>query len=222
VRESDIELLREYGKVPVAFSGGNTGVKATFHRAVRSGYFLDASYDSAPSLYRLAERRADARNFFVTPEGVANHRAGAGARDIGLHFGLLRPGTGKPAVAAQAVFSPFVTVTATYVPETGRWAIRQNKREMPGVGPANVIVQQVSIRMSEYVDVLGNRTPYTVSVGSGPATVLRNGVAIAGTWRRPGLEDGTQYLDAAGKDIPLKPGPTWILLLPKGRPLTLS
>ena len=222
VRESDIELLRQYGKVPVAFSGGNTGVKATFSRAVRSGFLLDASYDATPSLYRLAERRADARNFFVSPAGVAGARAGVAPRDIGLHFAPLPAGTGTPAAAASAVFSQYVTVSVLYVPQTGRWAVKQNAREMPGVAPANVIVQQVPIRMSEYVDVLGNRTPYTVTLGTGPVTVLRNGVAIKGTWSRPSLTAGTSYVDAAGKAIPLKPGPTWVLLLPKGRPLTLS
>jgi len=222
VRESDIELLREYGTVPVAFSGGNSGVKATFHRAVRAGFLLDASYDALPGAYRLGERRKDARNFFVRPSVVAKARPGAAPRDVGLHFAPLPAGTGTPAAAAKALFSPYVTVTVTYVPETGRWAIAQNNREMPGVGPANVIVQQVPIRMSEYVDVLGNRTPYTVSTGTGPVTVLRNGVAVTGTWRRPTAKDATHYLDAGGNDIPLKPGPTWILLLPRGRPLSLS
>ena len=61
-----------------------------------------------------------------------------------------------------------------------------------------------------------------MTVGTGPVTVLRNGVAVKGTWRRPSVTAGTTYVDATGKDIPLKPGPTWVLLLPKGRPLTLS
>ena len=222
VRESDIELLRQYGKVPVAFSGGNTGVKATFGRAVRSGFLLDASYDAVPDIYRLGEWRSDARNFFVTPAGVAGSRQGAAPHDIGLHFAPLPAGTGAPAAAAKAVFSQYVTVSVVYVPQTGRWAVTQNQREMTGVAPTNVIVQQVPIRMSKYVDVLGNRTPYTVTLGTGPVTVLRNGVAITGTWSRPSLTAGTSYVDAAGKAIPLKPGPTWVLLLPKGRPLTLS
>jgi hypothetical protein len=93
---------------------------------------------------------------------------------------------------------------------------------MPGVAPANVIVQKVPVRMSRYVDVLGNRTPYTVTVGTGPATVLRDGVAVQATWRRPNAAAGTSYVDASGKDVPLKPGPTWVLLLPQGRSLTVS
>jgi hypothetical protein len=221
VRESDIELLRQYGKVPVGFSGGNTGVKATFSKAVRSGYLLDASYDAVPQDYRLGERRTDARNFFTSPAALASSRPGATPKDIGLRFGPRAPG-GTPTTVGKAVYSQYVTVTVVYVPETGRWAVTQNKREMPGVAPANVIVQEVPVVMSKYVDVLGNRTPYTVTVGTGVATVLRDGVAVKATWRRPTASDGTRYVDATGKDVLLKPGPTWVLLLPKGRPLTLS
>jgi hypothetical protein len=222
VRESDIELLRQYGDVPVAFSGGNSGVKATFHAAVRAGHLVDASYDVVPQDYRLGERRADARNFFTTPAALVASRPGTPARDIGLRFGQLPAGSGTAATAAKAVFSGFVTVRAQYVPETGRWAIFQNKHEMSGVAPANVIAQRVPIRMSRYVDVLGNRTPYTVTTGSGQATVLRDGVAVAATWRRQSASDGTHFVDALGKDVPLRPGPTWVLLLPNTNSLTLS
>jgi hypothetical protein len=221
VRESDIELLRQYGEVPVAFSGGNTGVKASFHAAVRAGYLLDASYDVVPQDYRLGERRSDARNFFTTPASLAASRPGLPAHDIGLRFGPLPVG-GVATAVAKADFSSYLTARARYVPATGRWAISQNKHLMSAVAPANVIVQRVPIRMSRYVDVLGNRTPYTVSTGSGPATILRDGVAIAATWQRPTAADGTHFVDALGHDVLLRPGPTWVLLLPTTGSLTLG
>ena len=219
VRDSDIELLRQYGKVPVGFSGGNTGVKASFAKAVRAGQLLDASYDAVPSVYRLAERRADARNFFTSPAALAASRPGDTPRDIGLHFAPLPAGVGTPAVAAKAVFSKYVTVTARYA--AGRWSIAQNGRTMPKVSASNVVVQYVPVKMSKYVDVLGNPTPYTVTVGSGPVTVLRDGQMVKGTWSRPTASAGTRFLDATGKDIPLKPGATWVLLLPKGQPVSV-
>src|SRR4051812_17970636 len=71
VRETDLELLPQYGRVAVAFSGGNTGIKGQFRGAVASGKLLDASYDVLPHDYRLAERRVDARNFYSTPAKLA-------------------------------------------------------------------------------------------------------------------------------------------------------
>jgi hypothetical protein len=214
VRESDIELLRQFGRVPVAFSGGNTGVKATFHKAVRAGQLLDASYDVLPSVYRLGEWRPDARNFFTNAASIAAAKPGAAAQDVGLRFGRLPQDAGTAATTAKAVFSGYVTVRLRYVPETKRYAVFQNKREMPQVAPTNVIIERVPIRMSRYVDVLGGRTPYTTTTGSGPVTVLRDGRAVTGTWRRLNATTGTRFLDAAGRDIPLHPGPSWILLLP--------
>ena len=221
VRESDVELLRQYGKVPVAFSGGNSGVKATFHAAVQAGYLLDASYDAVPQDYRLGEWRSDARNFFTTPASLAASRPGTAARDIGLRFGRL-PSGGAATAVAKAVFSSYLIARARYVPATGRWAIFQDQHQVPGVAPANVIVQRVPIRMSRYVDVLGNRTPYTVTTGSGPATILRDGVALTATWKRPTASDGTHFVDATGKDVLLRPGPTWVFLLPTTGSLTLG
>lgn len=222
VRETDIELLRQYGKVPVAFSGANTGVKATFHKAVTAGYLLDASYDVVPQDYRIGERRVDAFNFFTVPSELAKSRPGVEAHDIGLRFGPLASGTGTPVTVAKAVFSEYVTVRLQWVSATGHYAIFQNQHEMDGVGPANIVIQRVPIRQSKYVDVLGNRTPYTVTTGIGPVTVLRDGRAVTGRWRRPTTADGTRLLDATGRDIPLRPGPTWVLLLPTSSSLTLS
>jgi hypothetical protein len=222
VRESDIELLRQYGRVPVAFSGGNSGVKATFRAAVRAGHLLDASYDAVPGDYRLGSFRADARNFFTSPARLAASEPGLPAKDIGLRFSSLPPTAGTAATLAKAVFSSYVSVRVQYVAQTHAWAVFQDGREMPGVGPANVIVQRVPIHMSRYVDVLGSRTPYTVSTGSGHATVLRDGRAITATWKRPSESAGTHFVDAAGKDVRLRPGPTWILLLPSSGSLTLG
>lgn len=219
VRESDIELLRQYGRVAVGFSGGNTGVKATFARAVRDGQLLDASFDTVPQDYRLAERRVDARNFYTTPVALGRSRPGEPARDIGLRFAAAVPAGGTPAARGRAVFSSFVTVTFAYDPASRAWSVAQNGRRMPLVAPANVVVQQVPVRRTGYVDVRGNYSPYTVTVGRGPVTVFRDGRALTGTWRRLTVDTGTRYLDARGRDIPLRPGPTWVLLLPRGQAL---
>ena len=222
VRESDIELLRQYGKVPVAFSGGNSGVKATFQRAVSAGYLIDASYDAVPQDYRIGERRVDAYNFFTVPSELAASRPGVAAHDVGLRFGPLPPGAGTAVTAARAVFSPYVTVRLDYVPATGHYAIFEDQHEVGGVGPANIVIQRVPVHLSRYVDVLGNPTPYTVSTGSGPVTVLRDGRAVTGRWQRPTAADGTRFVNGTGQDIPLRPGPTWVLLLPTSGSLTLS
>ena len=69
------------------------------------------------------------------------------------------------------------------------------------------------MKPSGFRDVNGMPTPYTTSIGKGEATVLRDGRRYVGTWDRHGY-GGTHFLDATGKEVPLRPGRTWVLLLP--------
>jgi hypothetical protein len=147
--------------------------------------------------------------------------ASAPARDIGLRFGAPAPG-GAPAAQAAIRFSKFSLVTVAYDAPSGRYGVRQDGRFMPAVAPTNVVVQRVQIRPTRFKDVLGLPTPYTVTVGAGEAVVLRDGRRYDGTWRRLTPETGTRFFDRAGKDIPLKPGATWVLLVPQGQPLSTS
>jgi hypothetical protein len=113
-------------------------------------------------------------------------------------------------------------VIVRYNKRTGRYAVYQDGHLMKGVAPANVIVQRVTIKGSRYVDVLGSPTPYTVTVGRGSAVLLRDGRLITAAWRRLTIKTGTRFLDDKGRDVPMKPGPTWVLLQPKGQPFTYS
>ena len=221
VRESDPELLGQLGPVALGFSGGNSGVTAGFHAVVRAGRIFDASYDAFPGLYRLGERRADARNFFTTPGRLAAALpAATKVRESGLRFGA--PVGGSPAASATTSFSAQSTVRVVYSASTGRWTVFQDGRQMSDYAPANIIFQQVQVRASQYSDVHGENTPYTVSVGSGQATVLRDGVRADGMWKRGATGAVTRYVDKTGKDLLLRPGPTLVLLIPAGRPLTVG
>ena len=221
VRESDIELLREFGQAAVGFSGGNAGVKATFHRAERSGWVLDASYDVLPGAYRIGEHRADANNFFSSPGALAAARPRASApRDIGLRFAAA-PTKGPATGAATANYAAGSTVRVVYDGRTHTYAIYQDGRLMQGVAPNNIVVQFVTERGSQYVDVLGNGTPYTVTTGGGRAVVLRDGMRVESRWLRQGF-GRTRLITTGRRDVPLRPGRTWVLLLPAGRPLAFN
>jgi hypothetical protein len=222
VRETDLELLPQYGRVAVAFSGGNSGIKGQFRTAVRAGKLLDASYDVLPHDYRLAERRVDARNFYSTPARLAAAANGATATDIGLRFGRIAKTAGRPANAAVIRFSDMMVVGVRYNSSTGLWSVSQDGTVMPGVAPANIVVQSVPIRRGRYVDVLGAASPYATTVGHGNALILRDGRLVHATWKRASVTSGTHYVDDKGRDIPLKAGATWVLLQPKTRSTAVS
>lgn len=217
VRENDLELLAQYGKVTFAFSGGNAGVLAQVAKARDAGAVVDVSYDVKPDLYRLAERRKDARNFYAVPSRLG---AAAGGdlplKDVGFTFGAL-PAGGTPTPGGQVSFSDMSSVGIRWDVAASRWTISQDGKPMPAVAPVNVVIQQVPIRPGGFTDSVGNRSPFTVTVGQGPVTVLRDGQRIEGTWSRPGPADGTRFLDPAGAPIPLTAGgATWVMLVPGG------
>jgi hypothetical protein len=223
VRESDMELLQQFGPVALAYSGGNVGTLQTVDRYAAAGQVVNASFDVMPQLYRRAGKRVDAYNFYVSPGQLAARSASAtAAKDIGLTFGPLPPTAGVPVSSASVSFSKLSSAGVRWQPETGRWTVLQDGQPMAAVAPANVVVQHVGIRPGGYVDVAGNPTPYTVTVGSGRISMLRDGKRIDGHWSRPHPAAPTRFVDDAGVDLPLAPGPTWVLLVPAGAQLRVG
>jgi len=60
------------------------------------------------------------------------------------------------------------------------------------------------------------------ATGSGPVVVLRDGMAITGTWTRSSLTQPATLTAADGTPITLHPGTTWIELAPQGIPVTTT
>lgn len=56
-----------------------------------------------------------------------------------------------------------------------------------------------------------------VTTGSGEATIFQNGTATTATWHKPDAATGITFTDAAGKDVPLARGQTWIAAIPNGK-----
>jgi hypothetical protein len=80
------------------------------------------------------------------------------------------------------------------------------------VAPTNVVVQF---------------TPYTgdaegQTVGQGDVWVFSDGVMRQGRWVRPDKSKPAQYVDANGVPILLRPGRTWVELLPVGRTVDVT
>lgn len=80
---------------------------------------------------------------------------------------------------------------------------------------SSVVVQEVEIGTGLGIpDSMGNVSPVAETVGSGDATVLRDGRAFDATWARTSVEEPTTYRTAEGVALPLADGPVWVLLVP--------
>jgi hypothetical protein len=217
-RPVDALLLRQLGPSLFAFAGASAGVLQVIQRS--SGATL-LTPSTAPGAFRQVSGRRAPHNTFSST--AALYAAGKRANSkLGPPRGLLsfaaRPSaSAKPVTVARLTFSPSAH-------SSWQWKGTDFVRSQDGtldrlaeggvVSADNVVVMSVTVRPSGTVDVLGNPTPDPVLTGSGRAWVLRDGTMTAGTWHIAAVGAPLQVRGADGGAVPLRPGRTWIELLP--------
>jgi hypothetical protein len=122
-----------------------------------------------------------------------------------------------PPVGGQGVlnfhvgFDPGYDPTWTWNGNSGTWdrAIGGDAQTVTGNGhisPTNVVVQ--------FTQYTGEGEAQTV--GEGDVWIFTDGTLRTGRWVRPDKTQPAKYVDAAGNPLPLRPGRTWVELLPAG------
>ncbi|EIE99483.1 DUF3048 domain-containing protein [Saccharomonospora glauca] len=212
-RESDVELLAQYGDPALVFSGAAPEIEP-----VLTG-----------STARLVRPRDDPDGFYRDPARTAPHNLyarpallprGAGPAPTGVLPRGEVP-TGGRQVSDHTVAFERDEYGFTWSSETGRWLVTLNGTPVTSVGAgevgaASVVVQRVDLAEGTSVrDASGSPSPVVRSVGTGPVTVLREGRSFDGTWSRPSATDGTRFTTESGQPLPLADGPVWVLLLPR-------
>jgi len=88
---------------------------------------------------------------------------------------------------------------------------------------ANVVILSVQTATGPWVENSeGGMEVDVTATGTGPLVVMRNGVAITGTWNRASLTQPAVLTTSSGTPITLAPGNTWEELVPDGVPVTPS
>jgi hypothetical protein len=90
------------------------------------------------------------------------------------------------------------------------------------LGADTVIIQYVTTTPSGLVDVNGADTPNIGVLGAGRAQVFVRGRKIDASWSKPSRNSHTVFTDPSGRVIPVKPGTTWVELVPAGMPVTFN
>ncbi len=221
-RITDIELLRQFGKVAFAYSG----VQQRMIPVLASADLYNVSDDnSGVGYYRDNSRWYAPYNLFADPLILFKRAPNAAhATNIGFTFDEMVPAGGRPVKAVSASY-PATRVTLTW-DGTSRWlaamnGVRAMAVEGGQLGGTTVIIQYVTVTRSIYHDINNNYTPMSTTVGTGTALILRNGEVWNATWSRPSATAGTTWM-VGGQVFPLAPGQIWILLVNKTTPATLS
>jgi hypothetical protein len=214
VRDSDPELLSQYGHIALVASGGGGDSLTTLHSSIITGV-IDNDGDG----FSRDGNRGAPYNLEDNLAVLSGDLHTAGVQNIGFHFAA-----SDPRVNAAPVGTSISQVVGS-TPITFVWNAAKGiyVRTLDGtsltaadgapVGAANVIIQfcQVSTDTND-VDVNGNPSQYTHSVGTGKAVLYRNGRMLVGTWSRPTPTSPTTFVDSTGKVLDQSPGSTYVLL----------
>ncbi|MFD5100017.1 DUF3048 domain-containing protein [Streptomyces albidochromogenes] len=209
-RETDLELLRQFNRPTLAYSGAQGALTPLIEAAP-----IDALTPSdAPGAYFRGGDRPAPHNLYLRPGDIPYRASGTNAAEgIGLSFGPA-PAGGSP-VGERTVRYPAASFTFTWSAGQKRWLVTMDgspARTAAGgrLAAASVILQEVTVRPSDFGDRSGNRTPFTQTVGSGSATVLRDGKAYEARWSRDDAASPTAFTAPDGKRMAFASGQTWI------------
>ncbi|MFI5879841.1 DUF3048 domain-containing protein [Streptomyces sp. NPDC051554] len=209
-RVSDLELLRQFDDPTLAFSGAQHKLLPLIAKApLRS-----ASPDEEGGAYYRGVDKSAPHNLYLRPNKLLSSAPGAAALTTGFHYGAAP--TGGKATASRTVRYPAARFTFTWSGSKHRWQVSEDGTptvltDGKRLAPATVVVQYVKIRKSKYHDVLGNNTPYTETVGSGKADVLRDGRTFSVDWKRQKATAGTEFTTSDGKPMNFAKGQVWVV-----------
>jgi hypothetical protein len=228
----DLEIPPMFDTLLVA-SGFGAGVQARMEEARWAERNFSGSFGYGEEPYERRIRReglAEEYTLFADPAAIraAADEAGVDAPpDLtpGWLFDGRAPSGGTPAgVVSLDYGAPSYRVDWTYDSITGRYA-----RAIDGephvdyltgdvLTAANVIVVgAMHVETDILEDSYGGLWSVEIQVwGEGPLTVFRDGIRYEGGWTRDDPEQMLQLYDGAGDPLALKPGPSWIEVVPIG------
>ncbi|MZE56169.1 DUF3048 domain-containing protein [Streptomyces sp. SID5770] len=211
-RESDLELLRQFGKPLLAYSGSQTALKPLIEKAP----VFALPPEAAPEAFTRDPSRFAPHNLYLNPlKAQAAAPESHSAKDIGFRFGP--PPPGGTALNTRTVRFPAATFDFTWSGKRHQWMVSMDGEAYrtpagTAVGTPTVVVQNVDVRPSRFKDRWGSVSPYTKTVGKGTATILRNGRSFKANWSRPNAEAKTTFTTPTGEPMNFAPGQVWILL----------
>jgi hypothetical protein len=209
-RESDLELLRQFHEPTLAFSGAQSKLLPLIEKAPLNA----VTPSTMPEAYFRGKDKPSPHNLYLRPQRLMGSEPRAAALTTGYEYGALPEG-GK-AETTRTVRFPTARFTFDWSASRGRWLVSMDgtptvTTDGKRVAASTVVVQYVKIRKSQFGDFLGNNSPYTETVGSGRATILRDGRAFDTDWKRASDTDGTKFTMKNGEPMTFARGQVWVV-----------
>ena len=225
IRPTDAAVLGQWaGDVSLFYSGG---IPAFETQVADAGVELFA--EGVAGFHRVSSRRMPHNLYVSLPEGIADI-ASPEACATGL-FAYRVEGSaaalGTPVTSVEVTY-PSVRSAWTWNAGTGLWersdAGDASLSDTTGnvLTTVNVVVMRVATRDLPETDVAGAPVPETILEGEGALDYFIDGQHLTGSWSKAGVNDPFVFTDANGAPMLLKPGNTWVELLPNQGDLTVN
>ena len=222
VRASDAELLTQYGPIVLVASGGGGDSLVTLDHSIVKGVINDRG---GPGFSRDGGRPVPYNLQSDLAQVAAASKTG-GSKNVGFSWSAADPRLAK-AHTANAINTVVGSTAVSFVWNPG---LHRYVRTIGGaplgaadgapIASPNVLVQLCRVTVNpKDIDVTGNPSQFTYSVGSGRVVLFRNGKRIEGKWSRPTAGSPTRFTDLAGKPLLLAPGGAIVVLATIGAPV---
>jgi len=219
-RISDIEIMSQFGRVAFAYSGAQRKLLPV----IASANLQDlGAQRQSPTIFTTDPNRVQPYAMVLRADLLMQKVKDDAyqvdsAKSVGFKFGPLQEGGTETSKAVM--HWPAATYSANWSVEENRWMLSHNNSVNLAdsgivLGPTTLVIQMVSITPSEYNDKVGGVTPFSQTVGTGKAYVLRDGQRFVTTWSRATADDGTTFSFADGTVMNFDPGQIWIALTDK-------
>jgi hypothetical protein len=229
-RQSDLNYLPALRAI-LAHVGASESVTELVREAAKSGSFVDIDeFQHADAFERVAGKVAP-YNAYTSGSKIRDAGGDPGRARVDLAALQFDASTGKasgkdanslgiPYTGAGKVTYSFDAAAGSYH-RTQDGQVTMDAYAKKEVTPDNVVVIKTEVKeIPGTADVTGAPSVDFRATGTGAVVILRDGKRFDGTWTRGGASDMYRFADSAGAAIPLKPGLTWIHIVPDDYDLT--
>jgi hypothetical protein len=222
IRQADPYLVNQSGKSLFGNASGSPPSLEALAAAVKAGWLVDVGYSTGGGYLRDSGRAAPHNLYTSTPAIYARPDAQGLPMASPIFTYSASPAPGGAGSVIHAGFSANSDVYWRWSPAANIYQRYYGTTPANGadghiMASTNVIVMSVPVQMSWWIeDPSGSHQPIPQLLGTGAALVCRAGTCVSGNWWRPGegLGQVTYFNGAAGHQIPLVPGNTWVELVP--------
>lgn len=215
-RAVDLQILDQLSRPILIHAGGINPVLAM----LQNGNLIDDNVFAHASIIKNIPGRYAPYDTYVSAAAAWGLNPNDTASPTPLFTYSTTTPTGTPVTSIHIPFTGTNNTLWTWDAPSGHWLLSYSgspaKVANGGqIATTNIVVQTVHVTYGPWLEnSVGGLEVQSQMTGSGPLTVLRDGIAVTGTWHRAALNDPTTLTASDGSTIALAPGQTWVEIVP--------